>query len=148
MIAALFVDGAGCYAGLPDVDVWDLARDARFYRGPHPVIAHPPCERWGRYWHGSPRKPHQYESYRDVRHDRRQRQIANQSGNTASIPGFAALNGEESVMKKAKPASKRGRGRPKITGPRPWQTEGISRRTWYRRRGIKIPRVEPDRLGK
>ncbi len=24
------------------------------------MIAHPPCQRWGRYWHGSPRKPHQY----------------------------------------------------------------------------------------
>lgn len=24
------------------------------------MVAHPPCERWGRFWHGSPRKPHQY----------------------------------------------------------------------------------------
>jgi hypothetical protein len=29
---------------------------------------------------------------------------------------------------------RRGRGRPKITGPRPWDTEGISRKTWYKRR--------------
>jgi hypothetical protein len=61
VIAALFVDPAGCYAGLPNVDVWGPERDARFYRGPYPIVAHPPCERWGRYWHGSPRKPHQYE---------------------------------------------------------------------------------------
>ena len=61
MIAALFVEKDGCYFGLPNVDPWALDRDARFYRGPHPVIAHPPCERWGRYWHGSPRKPHQYK---------------------------------------------------------------------------------------
>ncbi len=60
MIAALFVERAGCYYGMPGVDPWDHERDARFYRGPHPVVAHPPCERWGRYWHGSPRKPHQY----------------------------------------------------------------------------------------
>lgn len=59
-IAALFVETGGCYFGLPDVDPWDQPRDARTYLGPWPVVAHPPCERWGRYWHGSPRKPHQF----------------------------------------------------------------------------------------
>lgn len=54
LIAALFVACGGCYFGLPDIDPWDAARDARRYRGPFPVIAHPPCERWGRYWGGSP----------------------------------------------------------------------------------------------
>jgi hypothetical protein len=60
MIAALYVQRDGVYAGLPGVDVWDEARDARTYAGPWPVVAHPPCERWGRFWHGSPRKPHQF----------------------------------------------------------------------------------------
>lgn len=60
MIAALFVAEGGCYSGLPGVDPWPIGRDARMYDGPHPVVAHPPCQRWGRYWHGSPRKPHQY----------------------------------------------------------------------------------------
>jgi hypothetical protein len=59
-IAALYVETEGCYFGLPGVEAWDVRRDARFYRGPWPIVAHPPCERWGRYWHGSPRKPHQY----------------------------------------------------------------------------------------
>ena len=53
-IAALFVAKNGCYFGLPDVDPWDEARDARLYEGPYPVVAHPPCERWGRYWSGGP----------------------------------------------------------------------------------------------
>jgi hypothetical protein len=48
MIAALFVQRDGCYYGLPDVDPWDEARDARLYPGPHPVVAHPPCSRWCR----------------------------------------------------------------------------------------------------
>lgn len=61
MIAALFVETGGCYFGLPDVDPWDEQRDARLYRGPWPVVAHPPCERWGRFWHGSTRKPHQFK---------------------------------------------------------------------------------------
>lgn len=54
MIAALYVQTGGCYWGLPGVDPWDEARDARLYDGPHPVVAHPPCQRWGRYWAGSP----------------------------------------------------------------------------------------------
>lgn len=54
MIAALFVEANGVYYGLPDVDPWDAERDARLYRGPYPVVAHPPCERWGRYWSGGP----------------------------------------------------------------------------------------------
>lgn len=57
MIAALFVERGGVYyapelAGL--VDPWDEKRDARKYAGPWPVVAHPPCQRWGRYWHGGP----------------------------------------------------------------------------------------------
>ncbi len=53
-VAALFVASKGVYASLPDVELWDEARDARLYDGPYPVVAHPPCERWGRYWHGGP----------------------------------------------------------------------------------------------
>lgn len=48
MIAALFVSRRGVYAGLPDVEIWDEARDARQYHGPYPVVAHPPCSRWCR----------------------------------------------------------------------------------------------------
>ncbi len=59
-IAALYIETGGCYFGLPDVDPWDERRDARLYEGPWPVVAHPPCQRWGRFWHGSTAKPHQY----------------------------------------------------------------------------------------
>jgi hypothetical protein len=45
-IAALFVATGGSYYGLPGVDPWDVARDARLYDGPHPVVAHPPCQLW------------------------------------------------------------------------------------------------------
>ena len=61
MIAALYVETNGVYYGLPDVDPWNEERDARGYAGPWPVVAHPPCKRWGRFWHGSTRKPHQFQ---------------------------------------------------------------------------------------
>lgn len=47
-IAALYVQANGCYVGLPGVEPWDEARDARRYPGPWPVVAHPPCARWCR----------------------------------------------------------------------------------------------------
>lgn len=53
-VAALYVLRDGVYSGRPDVEAWDATRDARTYGGPWPVVAHPPCERWGRYWHGGP----------------------------------------------------------------------------------------------
>lgn len=65
-VAALFVAADGPYAHLGGVEIWTEApsslslfgagsrADARRYAGPHPVVAHPPCERWGRYWHGGP----------------------------------------------------------------------------------------------
>lgn len=56
MIAALYVETGGCYFGLPNVDPWDKARDARLYDGPWPVVAHPPCERFGRFAESHPIK--------------------------------------------------------------------------------------------
>ena len=47
MIAALFVQPDGCYAGLPHIDAWPEHRDAMKYMGDLPVIAHPPCQLWG-----------------------------------------------------------------------------------------------------
>ena len=60
-VAAIYVQPDGVYADVAGVELWDEARDARLYPGPHPVIAHPPCQRWGRFWHGSPSKPHQFK---------------------------------------------------------------------------------------
>ena len=53
-IAALYIAEAGPYFDIPGVQPWSEMADARDYAGPHPVVAHPPCERWGRYWSGGP----------------------------------------------------------------------------------------------
>ena len=53
-VSALFVQTNGAYFSLPHVDPWDERRDARKYAGPNPVVAHPPCQRWGRFWFGCP----------------------------------------------------------------------------------------------
>lgn len=54
-VAALYVDRLGPYMALDEVDPWPVARDARLYAGPHPVIAHPPCGPWGKLRHMSTR---------------------------------------------------------------------------------------------
>lgn len=46
-VAALFVQRDGCYSVSQGVDIWPEERDARLYQGPHPVVAHPPCQLWG-----------------------------------------------------------------------------------------------------
>ena len=56
-VAAIYVIENGPYFGLPGVEPWAApSRDAREYAGPWPVVAHPPCKRWGRYWDGGPSK--------------------------------------------------------------------------------------------
>lgn len=63
-IAALFVEKNGPYFDLPKIDPWDISRDARKYTGPFPVIAHPPCQLWGKFakinylrWGGEHNRP-------------------------------------------------------------------------------------------
>lgn len=51
MVAALYVEKNGCYFNLDGVDPWDEKRDARLYDGPYSVVAHPPCQLWGRFAH-------------------------------------------------------------------------------------------------
>lgn len=53
-VAALYVAKGGCYWNLPGVEPWDQERDARTYDGPWSVVAHPPCQRWGKLWAGQP----------------------------------------------------------------------------------------------
>lgn len=64
-VAALYVETDGCYFNINGVDPWDEKRDARKYGGPYPVVAHPPCQLWGRFahvnfkrWGGEHNRPH------------------------------------------------------------------------------------------
>lgn len=62
-VTALFVQTKGVYF-IDGVDCWDEKRDARNYNGLLPVVAHPPCQRWGNMafinyarWGGEHNKP-------------------------------------------------------------------------------------------
>ena len=45
-VAVLFARDDSVYKTLPNVEVYDIARDARTYDGPWPVVTHPPCRAW------------------------------------------------------------------------------------------------------
>lgn len=64
MIAALFVEKNGVYYGDDQVWPWSVEEDARNYTGPYPVVAHPPCNLWGKFalvnfkrWGGEHNRP-------------------------------------------------------------------------------------------
>ncbi len=46
-VTVLFARADSVYKAMDGVDVWDMERDARKYRGTAPVVAHPPCRAWG-----------------------------------------------------------------------------------------------------
>ncbi len=53
-INALFVETNGVYFNNPNIEPWDIIKDAKTCNNGAPAIAHPPCQRWGRYWSGGP----------------------------------------------------------------------------------------------
>jgi hypothetical protein len=53
-VLALYVEEKGPYAEDPRVDAWGVTRDARSCKVKKPAVAHPPCQRWGRFAEGSP----------------------------------------------------------------------------------------------
>lgn len=57
-IAVLYTMKNSVYDTIPGIETWGIERDARTYKGPYPVVAHPPCARWGRYWSGGPSTPY------------------------------------------------------------------------------------------
>lgn len=47
MVAALFVRKDSAYKAIAGVDAWDVMRNALYWNGNHPIVAHPPCSQWG-----------------------------------------------------------------------------------------------------
>lgn len=56
-VAVLFARADSIYKTLPGVDLWDEARDARWWPGGGPVVAHPPCRAWGKLSHMANPRP-------------------------------------------------------------------------------------------
>ena len=49
-IAALFVRSDSIYWDRNSIEAYDVTRNALTYTGNSPILAHPPCARWGRFW--------------------------------------------------------------------------------------------------
>jgi hypothetical protein len=47
-VAALYVAKDSIYKTMPECDCYDLDRNAMTYNGMLPVVAHPPCQLWGK----------------------------------------------------------------------------------------------------
>lgn len=47
-VAALYVEPDSVYLQFPQVDPWTKERNAIYYDGTLPVVAHPPCQQWSR----------------------------------------------------------------------------------------------------
>jgi hypothetical protein len=63
-VAALYVAKDSIYKTMPECDCYDLDRNAMTYNGTLPVVAHPPCQLWGKMakinhkrWGGDHNKP-------------------------------------------------------------------------------------------
>ena len=63
-VAVLYVAKDSIYKTMPECDCYDLDRNAMTYHGKLPVVAHPPCQLWGKManvnyarWGGEHNKP-------------------------------------------------------------------------------------------
>lgn len=56
-VAVLFARGDSIYKTMPGCDVWDMARDARTFKGGMPIVGHPPCRAWGQLRHFAKPRP-------------------------------------------------------------------------------------------
>lgn len=56
-VAVLCASGRSIYRHLPQVLVYDEARDARTFHGREPVIAHPPCRTWSKHFRTQAKPP-------------------------------------------------------------------------------------------
>lgn len=64
MIAVIFAEPKGIYSKLENLEIWCKDKNALKYENNYPVIAHPPCQLWGRFakinyarWGGEHNKP-------------------------------------------------------------------------------------------
>ena len=65
-VAVLFARADSVYKTMPECDVYDMARDARTYDGPWPVVANPPCRAWGQLSHMANPQPHEKDLARQA----------------------------------------------------------------------------------
>lgn len=45
-VSVLFANRRSVYKQIAGLDVWDQERNARWFEGPGPIVAHPPCRAW------------------------------------------------------------------------------------------------------
>ena len=122
MVTVLFARADSVYKGIPGVDVWDEARDARRWPGGGPAVAHPPCRAWGRLRAFANPAPHEKDLARFAVAQVRE------WGGVLEHPAGSTLWSDQSLPR---PGQRDGHGGWTFAAPQKWWGHKAEKASWF-----------------